>query len=263
MKDKNMSNGNIFFILLKTRLLIARPFFIGKLINLSIWAFCSLFITGYVMQQFGLSSGFGTFQIAGIIGTAALFEIYPNVITMVLDFASAKTISYYLTLPTSAWIVIASMIIGFALQGIGLSFCMIPLSKMIFLHQMNLLRIAWPKLIITIIIVNLFFSSAIPAIAATIKSIDKIGNTWSRFIFPLWFLGGFQFSWHNIYSISKPLAYFFLLNPVLYVMEALRSTILGYEYALPWHLCITIISIFCIINFLLSYRQMKKLLDFV
>jgi ABC-type polysaccharide/polyol phosphate export permease len=258
-----MNNKTMFFQLLKTRLLIARPFFIDKIINLSIWAFCSLFISGYVMQQFGLSAGFGIFQLAGVIGTAGLFEIYPSVVAMVLDFSSEQTILYYLTLPTTPWIVIASTVAGFALQGIALCLWMIPLGKLIFFNQLNLANIAWLKLIISIIVANLFFSSLIPAVAAATKHIGRIGNAWSRFIFPMWFLGGFQFSWNSIYGISKPLAYCLLLNPVTYVMESMRSSILGQEGFLRWNFCMTAL-IFCFIcSSFYSYYRMKKLLDFV
>lgn len=258
-----MNHRTIFFQLLKTRLLIAQPFFIDKIINLSIWALCSLVITGYVMQQFGLSSGFGIFQFAGVIGTAGLFEIYPSVVAMVLDFSSEQTILYYLTLPTKPWVVIASMVTGFAMQGIALCLWMIPLGKLIFFNQLNLANIAWFKLFISIIVANLFFSSLIPTISAITKHIGKIGNAWSRLIFPMWFLGGFQFSWNSIYGISKPIAYCLLLNPVTYVMEAMRVSILGQEGFLNWYLCMSALIFFFVCSSLYSYYQMKKLLDFV
>jgi hypothetical protein len=259
----NTSKTGIFFQLLKTRLLIAYPFFFDKVINQSIWAFCSLFIAGYVMQQFGLSSGFGLFQFAGVVGTAGLFEIYPSVVGMVIDFASEQTIFYYLTLPTTGLMVMLSMIIGFAIQGIALSLCMIPLGKLLFFNQLNLLNIAWIKLLITLIVANLFLSSLIPGVAAAIQNIGKIGNAWSRFIFPMWFLGGFQFSWISIYTISKPLAYCLLLNPVTYIMEAIRVSILGQSGFLNWYLCIGALIVFCLFSTCYSYYRMKKFLDFV
>lgn len=258
-----MNKSSIFFQLLKTRFFISYPFFFDKVINQSIWAFCSLFITGYVMQQFGLSSGFGIFQFAGVVATAGLFEIYPSVVSMVIDFASEQTIFYYLTLPTNAATVLCSMILGFAIQGMALALCMIPLGKLLFFNQLNLLAISWIKLLITLIIGNLFLSSLVPGITATVRHIGRIGNAWSRFIFPMWFLGGFQFSWMSIHAISKPLSYVLLLNPVTYIMEATRVSILGQEGFLNWYICIGALLIFCVFSFSYSYYQMKKLLDFV
>lgn len=258
-----MQTKTIFWQLLKTRLLIAAPTFFDKIINLSIWAICSLYITGYIMQGFGLSSSFGVFQLAGVIVTAGLFEIYPSTVNMLLDFSSEQTLSYYVTLPTTPQIVINSIISGFALQNIALSLWMIPLGKCIFYDQLSLPDIAWIKLLITVITAGCFFATLPPTLFSIIKSMQKMGNAWSRFIFPLWFLGGFQFSWHTLYGISKPAAYFVLCNPVTYIMEASRASILSQENFLNWYLCIAIICCFTFFTWTLSYYRMKRLLDFV
>lgn len=258
-----MQNYSIFKALLQTRLLLAQQVIVDKMINLTIWATCSLFITGYIMQGFGLSSSFGMFQCAGVIATAGLFEIYPNVVSIVLDFEGPQSIYYYLTLPTNAITVISSMICGFATQGIMLSLWMVPLGKLLFFNQFNLAEVSWIKLIIIIVLSNLFFSSIVPALAGQLGNIDNIGNAWSRFIFPLWFLGGFQFSWASMYDVSKLFAYVMLANPTTYVMEGTRACILGQTGFIDWYICVGMIIFFSCITWTLSYYNMKKRLDFV
>jgi ABC-type polysaccharide/polyol phosphate export permease len=255
--------NHIFFKLLSTRLLILRPYLFDKIFNLCVWAFCSLVVYGYVMQQMGLASNFGLFSLAGIIATAGLFEMYGSVVSILLDFESERSISYYLTLPTTPRIVLLSMIGAYACQGFLLTMAMFPLGKLIFFNSLNLSAIHWPKFFVMAVLANIFYAALVPAIAASVKTIARMGNIWSRFIFPMWFLGGFQFSWTSILNVSKPLAYFLLCNPVIYIMEGIRASVLGQTGYLPWELCVAVLSGFCIISWMLSYRNMKKLLDFV
>ena len=92
---------------------------------------------------------------------------------------------------------------------------------------------------------------------------ERIETVWTRFIFPLWFLGGFQFSWQIVYGISKPLSYVMLANPVTYVMEGLRAATLGQAGYIHFWICVGMLCAFSIATGTLAYRGLKKRLDFV
>jgi ABC-2 type transport system permease protein len=254
---------HIFFKLLYTRILIIKPVLIDKIVNLAIWTFCSLIVYGYIMQTGTSTSNFGIFSLAGVIATAGLFEVYGNVVAVVLDLESERSISYYLTLPTTPRFVLLAMVAGYTLVGLLLSCAMIPVGKILFFNSLNLSAICWPKLIVITILSNFFYALLVLSVAAHIKTIYRMGNCWSRFIFPMWFLGGFQFSWASMYALSKPFAYVVLLNPVIYIMEGTRAAILGQSGYIQWELCIGALIIFCVIGWYFSYKNMKKLLDFV
>lgn len=255
--------ADIFFKLLMTKLLIARHQLSGKLLNISIWSFCTLFIFGRVMQSFGLAGNFGLFQLAGVIGTAGLFENYGNIASIIMDIAGERSIGYYLTLPTRPWVILLSTACSYATVGMILSIAMVFLGKLVLFSSVSLASIAWFKLLIILLLGNLFYGMLAIAIAGHVGEVSKIGNVWSRFIFPMWFFGGFQFSWEAMYKASVPCAYAVLANPILYIMEGVRIAVMGQEGNLPWAVCLSALTAATIICWFIAYNRMQKRLDFV
>ena len=44
-----------------------------------------------------------------------------------------------------------------------------------------------------------------------------------RLVFPLWWLGGYTFSWQQAYALSPYFGYAALCNPLLYALEGVRG----------------------------------------
>src|SRR5437016_5295212 len=110
--------AGIFCKLVATNFYIARQELGGQIVNLYIWVFCSLIIMGYVMQEFGLAADYGCFQLATVIGTVGLFQIYGNSFKLVADFEGERHIGYCLTLPASPSIIWWSLICSYSITGI-------------------------------------------------------------------------------------------------------------------------------------------------
>jgi ABC-type polysaccharide/polyol phosphate export permease len=256
-------HSDILWKLTKTHFYIAHKQLFDKTINLYIWAFCTLIVMGYVMQQFGLTQSYGCFQLATVIGTVGLFEIYGNSFRYMIDLEGDRHISYLLTLPLSPAIVLWSFICSYTLIGIILTILMIPFGKLLLWNSFSLTSISWVKFGIIVVISNIFYGIFTMAVTALVGQMSKMENVWTRFIFPLWFMGGFQFSWMSIYNISQPLAYLFLINPVLFVMEGTRAALLGQEGCLPWELCCVVLCGFIVVGWVYGKSKMKRLLDFV
>ena len=253
----------IFYTLTKIRFYIACQEFFGKVINLNIWVFCSLVVMGYIMQSFGLISNYGCFQLATIIGTVGLFEIYGNSLRNIVDFEGDRHISYYLTLPTSPSVVLLSMVCSYVLMGIVLSVITLLFGKLILFNSFSLAHIAWIKFALILLIANIFYGAFTIAITAHVGALSRMENIWSRFIFPLWFMGGYSFSWESMYNLSQPLAYTLLCNPILYIMEGMRAAMLGQEGCLPWGMCCIVLCGFTVACWFYAHYKMKRLLDFV
>lgn len=263
MNTKTFGFFDIFFKLMGMRLLIIRQQMFDKVFNLYIWAFCTLVIMGHVMQAFGLSGSFGIFQLAGVLATAGLFEMYGNVAMTIMDLEGDRSIEYYLTLPTTPSVVLASTASAYACVGTILSLTIVPLGKLIFWSTLDLTAISWFKFVTIIIVANIFYGILTQAVAAHVGSMSKMGNVWMRFIFPMWFLGGFQFSWMAMHKLSAPIAYALLCNPVIYIMEGTRAAIIGQTEFLSWGVCIGALSLFSFVCWFYAYNKMKRLLDFV
>jgi len=258
-----ISHCTLFYKLVVTQLYTVRQQLFDMVINLYIWAFCSLMIMGYIMQSFGLALDYGSFQLAGIVGTVGLFEIYGNVTRNVMDFDGDRNISYYLTLPTTPSVIFGSFVCFYTLVGIFLSIIIFPFGKLLLYNTFDITNISWIKTAVMIILSNIFFGVFTLVITSFVGTMAKMRNVWSRFIFPLWILGGFQFSWAVIYNISVPLSYVMLLNPIVYIMEGFRAAILGQAGYLSWYFCCGMLSIFIIVFWFCMIRKMKRLLDFV
>ena len=255
--------SDILYKLTKTHFYIARQQLLDKTINLYIWAFCSLMVMGYIMQEYGLVQSYGCFQLATVVGTVGLFEIYGNSFRFISDIEGDNHLNYLLTLPLKPAVLLWSLIFSYALIGIILSFGMVPFGKLLFWNSFSLAGISWIRFITILIISNIFFGVFTLAVTAHVGALSKMENVWTRFIFPLWFMGGFQFSWASIYTLSQPLAYAFLCNPVLYVMEGIRAALLGQGDCLPWEWCCVALCGFIVIGWWYAKYKMKRLLDFV
>lgn len=268
MEEERMNKSivrfrGIFCALVKTHLLIAREHIVSQVINLYIWSSCTLVIMGYIMQNFGLATNYGCFQFASIVGIVGLFEIYNAAARNIMDIDNDRTISYYLTLPARPATIFLAMVCSYAIVGLFLTITILPLGKFLFYNQLSFAKLSWIKLIITAILSNVFFGVFMIAVIAHVGTISRMRNIWSRFIWPLWVLGCYQFSWSAVYAVSAQLAYLLLCNPVLYVMEGTRGVLLGNPDCLPWELCVVALCFFIFIGWWYAYYKMKRLLDFV
>jgi len=253
----------IFKTIIQSKLQVFRTLLIGHMVDYAIWMGTTTLVTGYLLQSFGMSRSFGPFQFAGCLATTGLFEVYGNVSRMLMDFEGDQTINYYLMLPTSAATVFMALIGYYALVGILTALFMLPLAKLLLWHYISISAISWLPLMMIILIANLFFGVFALWVTTFIKDFDHLGSLWTRFIFPIWFWGGFQFPWATMYELVPALAYLTLLDPVVYTMEGTRAALLGgATYFNAW-LCIAVLSLFCVLCFADSMRRLKKRLDFV
>jgi hypothetical protein len=218
---------------------------------------------GYIMQNFGLATNYGCFQFASIVGVVALFEVYNTAARNIMDIDNDRVISYYLTLPARPSVILAAMICSYAIIGLLLTMAVLPLGKLFFYNSFSFVHISWFKFVITAVLANIFFGIFMFVVVANVGTMSKMRNVWSRFIWPLWVLGCYQFSWKALYAVSVPLAYITLCNPVLYVMEGMRGVLLPDFDCLPWGLCIAALCFFIMVGWQYAYYKMQRLLDFV
>lgn len=252
-----------FWQLLRTKSTNMRTTLTDKLINLYIWGICSLFVYSYVMQAFGLANDFGPFQLGGILASIGLFEVYSNAVTIVSDIEGDRTITYYLSLPAPAFTILASFVCYYAFISITMGILLLPLAKIILGSQFVLANVSWLSLILFISLINLFYATATLLLSALIPSMDKFDILWTRFIYPIWFLGGFQFSWKSVHDKVPWFSYIILVNPVTYATEGIRAVLLGQTGYLPFWLCCLVIFVLWIFVAWGAYKTLKKRLDFV
>lgn len=254
---------NVFKQLVLADLTIFKQTFWDKLINVTIWTALSVAVMAYIMPFFGLPDNFGPFQLAGAVAGVSLWELYAGVVDLVTDFEGDRVINYPLTLPIPSWLTIMSKAAYYCIVCSVLALFMIPIGKLVLWKQLDLGQISYVKLALILIIQNIFFASFVIFTASIIRNMAKLGDVWARFIFPMWFLGGFQFSWLALYHVVPAFAFVNLLNPMIYITEATRAAMLGQTGYLNFWLCLVPIVLFSGVFFVSGMRNLKKRLDFV
>lgn len=249
--------------LVSADLIIFRQMFIDKFIDLSIWIILTTVVTTYVLPYFGLTADFGVFQLGGLIAAAGLFELYANTVDLISDFEGDRVISFNLTLPIPSWLAIVSKAAYYFIIYTILALLMIPIGKLCLWNQFDLMQVNYPKLIIAIIILSIFYACFVLWVSSMVTNMTKMGNIWSRFIFPMWFLGGFQFSWMALYKTLPWLGIVNLGNPMIYITEAVRVALLGQEGFINFWLSLLAILVFSIVCMYLGITSLKRRLDFV
>lgn len=238
--------------------------FKDKFIDLSIWVVLTTLVTVYIMPYFGLTVDFGVFQLGGIVAAVGLFEMgNSNVVDLVSDFEGDRVLDFNLTLPIPSWLALMSKTAYYFIIYTILALLMIPLGKLCLWTQFDLASVDYPKLIVAIFAINLFYASFALWITSRVPNIAKMGQVWMRFIFPMWFLGGFQFSWVASYKTIPTFALVNLINPMIYITEAVRVALLGQEGFINFWLCLLAILFFAVISLYFGITSLKKRLDFI
>jgi len=254
---------NVFRQLLAAEFIVFKANFKDKIIDLFIWVGITAAIMGYVMPAFGLAADYGVFQLAGLVASGGLFEVFPSVMNLVSDFEGDKQIDYQLILPVPSWLIMVKTATFYALNAIILGVSVIPMGKLVLWYQFDLTKINIIQTIAIIIAISIFYGFFTLWLASRLENTLKIGSVWCRVIFPLWFLGGFQFSWMVLHKLFPTFAYVNLINPMTYIMEGIRGALLGQEGYLNVWLCALALAGFSLVFGLDSIRRLKKRLDYV
>jgi hypothetical protein len=137
-----------------------------------------------------------------------------------------------------------------------------PLARIFASSFIDLSNIHWPSLFFILYLGSLCFS-AYHKLAATILTIKKISMFWTRVNYILLVLGGFWIPLHIITKFSPTLGFLVRLNPILYLTEGLRQSIIGGSQFLPLAQCAAALFTLSIIFTLLSFHFFKKRIDHI
>lgn len=248
--------------LLQTDFKIFKRTISDKLIDLFIWIITMVLVTAYLMPAFGLEKSYSGFMIASLIGSAGLFEFYASVTNLVSDFEGNNITSFYITLPIPSWLIFIKNIIFYACNTAIISILVLPICKIISWHYLDLSQFNLLKFLLIFLLTNIFYATFTLWTASKVMGIEKIGSVWMRFVYPLWFLGGFQYSLKVLYDFSPALGYASLINPMIYVMEGIRAAVLGQEGSLNFWICAGMLLLFTILTGWRGIARLKKRLDF-
>lgn len=252
-----------FWHLLAADLRLMRKTIVDKLINSIIWGFSVLLISAYVLRAFGMPESFGVFQAGSLLISIFGFEMYAQIFSLVADIEGNEHMQYYFTLPIPNWVVIAKMVTMYAINGLFLSLVILGICKLILWNQLVLSQIDWIRFWITLIVGSFFFSFFTLFLVSLIKNVETIENIMMRILFPIWFFGGFNFSFLVAYQTLPALGYVMLINPYTFFHEAIRSTIRGTADFLPFGLNMMVAIAMTVVAAYVGYTRLRSKLDLV
>ena len=255
-----LNHARVFWQLLIRTFVIFKPEFKDKIINCLIWTVISTAVFALIMPSMGLKN-FGAFTLMSGAASWGFFSSIKNIATTIGDLDGDKTIFYELTLPIPQWMIFAKIGLSNAIVSYIIALFVMPIGKIILWNGISLEHFSFFKFYFVIFLGCLFYGFFSLLIASITKSLYGLDNIWIRIIFPLWFLGCYQFSWQAMYSISPMLAYINLLNPLTYAMEGARAASLDPAHSLPYWNCIAALSFFTVIAAIIGIHKMKKRLD--
>ncbi|MES2504566.1 MAG: ABC transporter permease [Myxococcota bacterium] len=236
---------------------------LSEVIDLLVWLVVVLTINVYLLPLFGVPTQYLMISFSGSLASSVSFRMFPGIYNLVNDINGDRQIAQKLILPIHPAFVFAAMILAFFISTLWVSIWSFPVSILI-MRQLNpSFEILWGHFFAIWVVSALFFSTFSVWVASYVKGPQQMGKVFTRFVFPLWFFGGFQFTWHKLYGVSPWLAYLDLVNPYIYAMEGMRTAVLGPEGNLDFGLCIAMLLVLMLLTFTHAFRRFKKQLDFV
>lgn len=248
--------------LLMMDMYVFRATILDKIINTLIYCAVQMFVMGYMMRSFGLHDAYTNFFVVGLFATVGMFEIFPMVVKVVSDRTGDQSILYYCTLPTTSWLVLGRIILFAAVGSFSLMAFFFPIMATALWFQGLLYNISLMALLILMVLTALFYGALTLFIVTCVKDMTKVSNIWMRFLFPMWFLGCYQFSFATLVNKIPFFGYLILLNPFTYINEGIRSVCLHGPY-IHWMICAGMLLLFVIGFSLAGIARFKKQLDVV
>lgn len=236
------------------------PEYRERLVNGALWIGIVVLVFEYIMSHAGLV-GFGEFNTIGCIASFGLFSGMNSIIPVVGDFETDRSITYYLTLPMPQWLIFVRIAISNTIAALTVAVLFLPMCKILLWNKLMLVHMNWPKYILIFLVSYIFYGFFSLFLASCTQSLRDIDNVWSRIIWPLWYIGCYQFRWSFLYKASPIVAYIDFLNPIMYIMEGTRAAALGQVDSLPYWWCIVAIVGFTIFFGWLGMYRLKKRLD--
>lgn len=251
-----------FYELIRKEMYLFFKEFFSRIIDISIVLSTWVIVFGYLMGNSGLKNSYGTFILVGAIASFGLFETIWRATCLAQDITDMK-ITNYLILPIKSHFVFISIALSWAFSTAILTICLFPLGKLILWNKFDLSQMSLYKFCLIFIVGNLFYGFFALWIASLVSHLRNTSWLWARIINPLYMFCGFFYTWKSAYDLAHWIGFFHLLNPLLYVLEGTKASVLGQKGFLPFGICVAVICFYIFILAFDAIRRFKKRIDYI
>ena len=190
------------------------------------------------------------FIVPGLILMAVISNAYSNVVSSFYGSKFQHNIEEMLVAPMPGWVILAGYISGGVMRGLIVG-VLVTIVSLFFTD----LRIAHPVMMVVVfLLTGVLFSCAGFINAVYAKSFDDISIVPTFVLTPLIYLGGVFYSIDMLPMFWQTVS---LLNPVLYMIDVFRYSILGTS-DIPLVYGFSVIALFITALLVISLRLLSK-----
>lgn len=189
--------------------------------------FILILIYGYVLPKVGiLQEDFPNQMFPGMVGMSILVTgIHGTAVPLTMDFNMSREIEDRLQAPVNVrTVAIVKMLVGFLESWIG-GLIVLPISLLFMSEFLNItMSLREAVLLLPVLILAGICSATLGLLVGTIVKPTQVAAMFPGFLMPLVFSGAIFFSWDTL-SATPIFQKIVLINPLLYVNEALRAVL--------------------------------------
>lgn len=228
-----------FFAVLSRDLHVTGKEWGAFLAQVLIQPFFFLFIFATVLGSAGfVSADYGQIMLPGLLALNAFFGAMQAVaFPLVLDFAWTREIEDRLLAPIPLPLVGVEKVVFGALRGVLASVLMVPVGFVVLDH------VAWPvgglapALLSTVL--GALLGGTMGLVIGTLVPARRINVLFAVLLAPLMFTGSVQYPWHAL-EAQRWFQVLCAVNPLTYVSEGIRASLVPWVPHLPYGLCVLV-----------------------
>lgn len=237
------TNFYIFCALLKRDFKILRRELLNFLINGVILIVFEALLYGYLIPRMGLPLHLiSPLYLGSVILTLVLFG-FTRSLNCALDLAEHRFIEYKITLPIEKKWLFAEYIVYFVIETLVRSVPVFIIGVLLLGSQFVIHKTTWILFILLYITALIFIALFFLWIAFCTSFAWFNDNIWPRILSPLISFGSLFYIWKGAYGVSPFIASLLLLNPLTYIAEGFRSSLIGSDQFISAPLCFLVLLI--------------------
>ena len=221
----------------------------------------NVLLFAYLFPAMGMSE-----QMVAPVFIGSLLALFINLsfsisIRTVFDLRFKRFIDYLMTLPLSKYWFFACAIMGFFLE-LFLSTIPLVTCSVVALHgKLPFANTQWLLLgvmyLLSLLILSIFFL----ACAVSYQYGWFLDNMWPRRLAPVVALGCVYVPWFTVHSIAPAASWIMLLNPLTYMSEGIRASMLGQAGYIDSRICLGVLIMSLAASLLFLSRAVQNRLN--
>jgi len=245
-------------------LLLIKKDFRDNFIDMLVWPTTASLVFGRIMPHIAqVDSSFAGLTLLGAIISIIFVNALHHIQLQVTDFEHDRIIDYYLTLPLSSTMVFMKQALSIVLRTYIFGLPLFIIAKLLLPQAFSMATFSFTKFLLMFSAVALFLAFFGLWISSWVRNKDAFIHVWLRMYTPMLWFGGFLFSWQQVHTKLPIASYLMLLNPMTYIMDGLRASMLGQTGFINFWVSFGMLTAQAALFAFIAIRRLQQRLDTV